>query len=120
MASRLRPPDDITPHEFFTVWVPAAVESDAGRRSRLGATRASIAFVLEDAVDGVFTLCLTEGSVEGRRGGEADSDLLVRVDVEPWRALNRGDLSAPEAFLRRRVQLSGDLALAVELHLLLG
>ena len=42
------------------------------------------------------------------------------LDVETWRALNRGELSAPEAFLRRRVRLEGDHALAVKLHLILG
>jgi putative sterol carrier protein len=42
------------------------------------------------------------------------------VDVETWRALNRGELSAPEALLRRRLRISGNLVLALKLHLILG
>jgi hypothetical protein len=30
------PPDDISPEEFFTRWVPQAVASDPARRERLG------------------------------------------------------------------------------------
>ncbi len=36
------------------------------------------------------------------------------------RALNRGDIAAPEAMLRRRLQISGKLMLALKLHLILG
>jgi hypothetical protein len=42
------------------------------------------------------------------------------VDVETWRDLDRGPISAPEVLLRRRVKLTGDLVLALELHLILG
>jgi putative sterol carrier protein len=48
------------------------------------------------------------------------SDLHVRLDVGTWRELNRGSLSAPEAMLRRRVKLRGDLLLAIKLHFILG
>jgi hypothetical protein len=37
-----------------------------------------------------------------------------------WRAHTRGELAAPEALLRRRVQLSGNLMLALKLHVILG
>ena len=46
--------------------------------------------------------------------------LCLRLDLETWKCLNAGELSAPEAFLRRRVHLEGNLALAVKLHLILG
>jgi len=40
--------------------------------------------------------------------------------VQTWRALNRGEISAPEALLRRRLKISGNLVLALKLHLILG
>jgi hypothetical protein len=46
--------------------------------------------------------------------------LRICLDVDTWRSLNRGELSAPEAALRRRVKLSGNLLLAVRLHLIVG
>ena len=44
----------------------------------------------------------------------------MHLDVTTWRLLNSGELSAPEAFLRRRVRLEGNLALAIKLHLIIG
>lgn len=122
MAERARPPDDITPHEFFTAWIPATVASDQERRVRLGDTAASLVFVLFDLEleATAFTLEIAGGSVSGRAGRAEAPDLEIHVDVETWRALNRGDLSAPEALLRRRLRLSGNLVLALKLHVILG
>lgn len=120
MADRATPPDDITPEEFFLCWVPAAVSADPARRGRLGARPLQIEFELEGEGGGVFGVHLADGAVSGSVGPLGEADLRVRTDVETWRALNRGDLSAPEAFLRRRVHLKGNLLLAVKLHLILG
>jgi putative sterol carrier protein len=118
MPFRARPPDDITPLEFFTAWLPIQVEQDADRRARLGDTAACLVFEIIDA--GTFTIEVAAGRVQGRAGGHGSPDLALRLDAETWRALNRGDVSAPEALLRRRVHLSGDLVLALKLHLILG
>jgi putative sterol carrier protein len=122
MASRARPPDDITPLEFFTTWLPTQVERDAERRARLGDTSAFLVFELVDAgaAGEMFTIEVAGGRVQGRAGGHEQPDLALRLDIETWRALNRGDVSAPEALLRRRVTLSGDFVLALKLHVILG
>lgn len=120
MTERASPPEDITPEEFFVRWVPAAVASDPARRERLGAKPVEIEFQLEGEGGGFFGVHLADGAVAGSVGPLGDADLRVRTDVATWRALNRGDLSAPEAFLKRRVHLKGNLLLAVKLHLILG
>ena len=120
MPERARPPDDISPHEFFTVWLPARVAEDHDRRERLGDTAALLVFDLVGDEGGIFTVRVAEGVVFGSPGRPEAPDLEVRVDVETWRALNRGDLAAPEALLRRRLQISGKLMLALKLHVILG
>jgi putative sterol carrier protein len=117
---RAVPPYDIAPGEFFELWVPQRVANDAQRRAGLGDTRAVLEFRLEGDGGGHFTVQIAAGVVVGRRGAAGSADLRVMLDVETWRALNRGELSAPEAFLRRRVRLEGNHALAVKLHLILG
>ena len=117
---RAAPPDDIEPHEFFTRWVPQAVAADPDRRTRLHDTRATIAFELEGEGGGLYALELADGQVAGRSGPVPGADLRVRVDVSTWRALNRGDLSAPEALLRRKLRVEGDFVLALKLHVILG
>lgn len=120
MRERAIPPDDIPAEEFFLRWLPATVASDPDRRARLGATRADLVFELLGEGGGLYTVHLDAGSVQGRLGGVVKPDLHIQVDVETWRKLNRGEISAPEAALRRRVKLSGNLMLAVKLHLILG
>jgi putative sterol carrier protein len=120
MPERPSPPDDIPPEEFFTRWLPGVVAADADRRARLGGAGCVLLFELEGDGGGLFHLCVREGAVEGYPGAPARADLSVRLDVATWRELNRGALSAPEAFLRRRVRLEGNLALALKLHFIIG
>lgn len=120
MTERAKPPDDITPEEFFVRLVPFAVAEDPARRERLGAKPVEIEFALEGEGGGHFGVHIADGAVAGSVGPLAEADLRVRTDVATWRALNRGELSAPEAFLKRRVHLKGNLLLAVKLHLILG
>jgi putative sterol carrier protein len=120
MAQRPLPPDDIAPEHFFTRWIPDVVAADAERRARLGAADHVLLFELEGDGGGLFHLRVREGLVEGYCGVPERVDLRVRLDVVTWRELNRGALSAPEAFLRRRVRLEGNLTLALKLHLIIG
>jgi putative sterol carrier protein len=119
---RAHPPEDITPRDFFTRWIPDAVARDAQRRAKLGDTEASIVFTIEppDAPAEPYTLEIAGGAVRGREGRASAPNLDVRVDLDTWRALNRGEISAPEALLRRRLRMTGNLALALKLHLILG
>jgi putative sterol carrier protein len=120
VTERAIPPDDIRADEFFTQWVPSAVAGDATRRGRLGATAHDLEFTLEGDGGGTFGVHIADGAVRGSVGPIEHADLRIRLDVATWRALNRGDLSAPEAFLRRRIHLRGNLLLAVKLHVILG
>jgi putative sterol carrier protein len=120
VSERAVPPNEITAEDFFTRWVPDAVAQDPRRRERLGATPHDLEFTLEGEGGGVFGVHIADGAVRGSVGALEHADLRVRLDVETWRALNRGEMSAPEAFLRRRVHLHGSLILAVKLHLILG
>lgn len=122
MPERAVPPEDISPHDFFTRWIPATVAQDEERRRRLGDTQASLVFVLDEGEGETtcYTLDVADGVVSGRAGRAPTPDLEIHVDVPTWRALNRGEISAPEALLRRRVRISGSLVLALKLHLILG
>ena len=120
MRERARPPDDISPAEFFLRWVPGAVEGDPERSTRLGDTEATIEFELTGNPGGVYSVRIAGGQVRGSEGPAPEPDLRVQVDMETWRALNRGNMSAPEALLRRRLHLRGSFVLALKLHLILG
>jgi len=120
VTERATPPEDITPEAFFSRWVPEAVASDPQRRARLGDKPLHLEFELEGDGGGFFCVRIEDGVVDGTAGRLETADLRVRLDMATWRALNRGELSGPEAFLRRRVHMRGNLLLAVKLHLILG
>ena len=116
----MRAPEDISPADFFTRWIPNAVASDESRRVRLGTTRARIVFELIGEEGGIFTIDIEAGRVEGRIGDHGEAQLRARVDVTTWRQLNSGEISAPEALLKRRLKLEGDFILGLKLHVLLS
>jgi putative sterol carrier protein len=120
MRERAKPPGDISPKEFFTAWLPARVAEDHERRERLGDTSAVLVFDLRGEQGGAFTVRVADGVLVGSEGRTDEPDLEVRVDLETWRALNSGEISAPEALLRRKLHISGKLVLALKLHLILG
>lgn len=117
---RAIPPSDITPQEFFTRFVPEAVAADADRRRKLGDTQATIVFDLKGDDGGQFTIRVGDGAVAGESGAATPADLRVHLDVETWRRLNAGAVSAPEALLKRKLKLEGDFLLGLKLHLILG
>ena len=117
---RARPPRDISPSEFFLRWIPETVARDEPRRIRLRDTAATIEFMLSGAEAGVFTLRIENGEVRGCEGPASNADLRVELDSALWRQLNSGEISAPEAVLRRRLKFRGSFLLALKLHLILG
>lgn len=120
MEQRARPPEDILPAYFFECWVPEAVAADADRRRRLADTEATVVFTLLGEGGGVFTVEIAEGRVRGREGGIEEPDLRVELEVETWRSLNAGRISAPEAVLKRQLRFHGSFLLGLKLHLILG
>ena len=117
---RIVPPPDITPFDFFTCFVPGAVARDESRRRKLGETQAAIVFDLEGEGGGQFTVWVADGAVSGEAGSVEAPDLRVELDIGTWRQLNAGQISAPEALLRRRLKLEGDFLLGLKLHVILG
>jgi hypothetical protein len=82
MAERARPPDDISPREFFVEWLPRSVAADLERSAQLGATCAVLVFELIGDGGGVFTVELREGVVSGAEGELQLADLRIQVDLE--------------------------------------
>jgi putative sterol carrier protein len=117
---RARPPHDLAPSDFFLEWVPAAVAGDPSRSAKLADVDATIQFTLAGPEGGIFSIRILNGVVRGILGPSAEAELRVELAVETWRRLNRGELSAPEAVLKRALKFHGNFLLALRLHLILG
>jgi putative sterol carrier protein len=119
-ADRAVPPDDIQPLDFFRRWVPEMVALDQRRQKKLGNTQARIVFAFHERGYGAYTIYVDAGVVRGEAGRVGAPDLEIQIGIDTWRSLNRGEMSAPEAALRRRLKLTGNAVLALKLHLILG
>jgi putative sterol carrier protein len=120
MAERPVPPREIAPLEYFSDWLPAVVAADPLRQVRLGASIATLQFDLLGEEGGSYLLHVDAGRVSGGPGPGEGVDLRLELDVTTWRALNDGTLSAPQAFLRRRLRVQGNFALALKLQVIIG
>jgi putative sterol carrier protein len=120
VTARALPPRDIAPREFFETWVPEAVRSDAGRRTRIADLVAGIQFELAGPDGGDFHLRLDRGEVHGGVGPLDAPDLVLRTSVDTWRRLNAGEIAAPTALLTGQLRFHGSLYLALRLHFILG
>jgi SCP-2 sterol transfer family len=98
-----RPPRDITPHGFFTDWLPREFASEFGAGKRAAAD-ITVAIRLEGEGGGQWILDVKGGVLEVRAEGQAGPEALVslRQPVADWRALAAGeegpvDLAPPQA-----------------------
>lgn len=117
---RSRPPADILPERFFLEWVPAEVARDPARQAKLDGVDAIVEFALAGTDGGSFTVRIDGGRVIGSVGAVGNPDLRVELTVETWRSLNSGEISAPEALLKRHLKFTGSFLLGLKLHLILG
>lgn len=117
---RARPPPEIEPREFFESWLEAAVAEDPERRARVSKLDACIQFELAGCAGGCFYVELCDGRARGGGGRLEKPDLRLWLEVDTWRRLNSGELSAPLAAARGLLRFEGNLYLALKLHFLLA
>ena len=100
----------------FPKWLPATTGVGTGSATpkRESCSRST------SPEHGAYTIYVAGGEVRGGAGGVENPDLEIQIGIETWRSLNRGEISAPEAALRRRLKLTGNMILALKLHLILG
>ncbi len=120
MSDRVRPPDDISPHEFFTIWAPAAVHGDPKRRKHIDGLEARIQFVLVGDEGGPFHLEIRGGVIRGASGYAESPDVTLETDIATWRDLNSGRVAAPTAVMKRRLKFTGSMFLALKIHFIVS
>ncbi len=99
-----RPPRDITPHTFFTDWLPREFGSEFGAGKR-AASDITVAVQLDGDGGGQWVLDVKGGALAVRRPGEPGAAPVVSLwqTVQDWRALAVGedganvDLAPPQA-----------------------
>ena len=88
-----------------------AVEALTAKLS--GSFDGSAKFVIED--EGAIML---DG--DGVRAGDEEADVTLPADTDTFRAILDGDLNPTAAFMSGRLQVSGDMGMAMKLGGVLG
>ncbi|MEM1107050.1 MAG: SCP2 sterol-binding domain-containing protein [Pseudomonadota bacterium] len=88
-----------------------AVEALTAKLS--GSFDGSAKFVIED--EGAIML---DG--DGVRAGDEEADVTLTADTDTFRAILDGDLNPTAAFMSGRLQVSGDMGMAMKLGGVLG
>ena len=120
MAERPRPPEDISPSDFYLKWIPEQFEKNPDQAAKVKDIDAVIQFVLTGEGGGDFVLELSGGKLSTREGKAENPRLTVTMAVPDWREINAGRLNPQMAFMSGKLKVSGDMSLAMKLGSIMG
>jgi len=120
MAERPKPPEDITPDDFYLKWLPQQAEANPGQAEKIKDINAVIQFVIAGDNGGEYVLELQGGKISTRKEKAAAPKLTVTMSVPDWREINSGRLNPQMAFMSGKLKISGDMSLAMKLGTILG
>ena len=121
MADQPKPPEDITPDDFYLKWMPEqAAAADADQKAKLKGLNTVIQFVLTGDDGGEYYLDITDGEIKTGKGKSDAAKLTITQSVADWRAINSGQLNPQMAFMSGKLKVSGDMSLAMKLGTIMG
>jgi putative sterol carrier protein len=85
-----RPPEGITPADFFERWLPAQLASAPRPQSQLG-----VRVVLDGDGGGAWLLTTAADGLHVTAGSEGEADITLQQSVADWRAIVIGEAGAP-------------------------
>ena len=121
MAEQPKPPENITPDDYYLKWVPAqAAAADAAQKAKIKGINAVIQFVLTGEGGGEYFMELADGEMKTGKGKAASAKMTITQSVGDWREINAGRLKAQMAFMSGKIKISGDMSLAMKLGTIMG
>jgi putative sterol carrier protein len=121
MAEQPKPPEDITPDDFYLKWLPEqSASADPAQKAKVKDINAVIQVVLTGEGGGEYYMELASGDFKTAKGKADSPNLTITQAVEDWREINAGRLNAQMAFMSGKIKISGDMSLAMKLQAIMG
>jgi putative sterol carrier protein len=120
MAQRPKPPEDITPSDFYLKWIPEQAAANPDQAAKIKDINAVIQMVLTGEGGGDFIMELAGGKLTTRAGKADSPKLTITMAIPDWRAMNAGTLNPQMAFMSGKLKIAGDMSLAMKLGTILG
>jgi putative sterol carrier protein len=119
-AQRPKPPDDITPKDFYLKWIPEQAAANPDQAAKIKDINAVIQMVLTGEGGGEFIMELAGGKLTTKEGKAESPKLTITQTVQDWRAINAGTLNPQMAFMSGKLKIAGDMSLAMKLGSIMG
>jgi len=121
MADQPKPPEDITPDDYYLKWLPEQNEAaDPATKAKVKDINAVIQVVLTGEGGGEYCMELAAGDFKTVKGKAESPNLTITQAVADWREINSGRLNPQMAFMSGKIKVSGDMSLAMKLGTLMG
>ena len=121
MADQPKPPEDITPDDFYLKWLPEqSAAADDAQKAKIKDINAVIQVVLTGEGGGEYYMELAAGDFKTAKGKADSPNMTITQAVEDWREINAGRLNPQMAFMSGKLKISGDMSLAMKLGTIMG
>ncbi len=120
MTDRPKPPEDITPDDFYLKWLPEQADSNPDQAAKIKDITAVMQFILTGDDGGEYVMDLAGGKITTRKEKADAPKLTITMSVPDWREINSGRLNPQMAFMSGKLKISGDMSLAMKLGTILG
>lgn len=120
MTDRPKPPEDITPDDFYLKWVPDQAAANPDQTSKIKDISAVIQIVLTGEGGGEYYMELAGGQIKTSKGKADAPKLTITQSIGDWRDINAGRLNPQMAFMSGKLKISGDMSLAMKLGSIMG
>jgi putative sterol carrier protein len=120
MADRPKPPEDITPDDFYLKWMPEQAAANRDQMAKIKEVNAVIQVVLTGEGGGEYYMELAGGEIKTAKGKAASPKMTITQAVGDWREINAGRLNPQMAFMSGKIKISGDMSLAMKLGSIMG
>jgi putative sterol carrier protein len=121
MAEQPKPPEDITPDDYYLKWMPEqAAAADPADKAKIKDINAVIQVVLTGDDGGEYYMEITGGELKSAKGKADSPNMTITQAVADWREVNAGRLNPQMAFMSGKIKISGDMSLAMKLGSLMG
>ncbi len=120
MAERPKPPENITPDEYYLKWMPEQAAANRDQMAKIKDVQAVIQVVLTGEGGGEYYMELSGGEIKTGKGRVPSPKMTITQAVADWREINAGRLNPQMAFMSGKIKIAGDMALAMKLGSLMG
>jgi len=121
MADQPKPPEDITPDDYYLKWLPEQnASADPAQKAKVKDINAVIQVVLTGEGGGDYYMTLAAGDFQTAAGKADSPNMTITQAVEDWREINAGRLNPQMAFMSGKIKVSGDMSLAMKLGSIMG